>query len=45
MKIGSIVIQCHDFDRTVAFWQSALRYVPREPEGNLFRVVRKSVVT
>jgi len=25
MKIGSIVIHCHDFDRTVAFWQAALQ--------------------
>ena len=31
MKIGSIVMHCHDFDRTVAFWQAALHYVPREP--------------
>ena len=31
MKIGSIVIHCHDFDRTVAFWQAALHYAPREP--------------
>src|SRR5262245_9475229 len=31
MKIGSIVIHCYDFDRTVAFWQAALHYVPREP--------------
>ena len=31
MKIGSIVIHCHHFDRTVAFWQAALHYVPREP--------------
>src|SRR6516165_915540 len=31
MKIGSIVIHCHDFDRTVAFWQAALHYVPRDP--------------
>jgi len=29
MKIGSIVFHCHDFDRTVAFWQAALHYVPR----------------
>ena len=29
MKIGSIVIHCFDFDRTVAFWQAALHYVPR----------------
>lgn len=31
MKIGSIVIHCHDFDRMVAFWQAALGYVQREP--------------
>jgi catechol 2,3-dioxygenase-like lactoylglutathione lyase family enzyme len=31
MKIGSIVIHCHEFNRTVAFWQNALHYVPREP--------------
>src|SRR5262245_40312526 len=31
MKIGSIVIHCLEFDRTVAFWQEALHYVPREP--------------
>lgn len=31
MKIGSIVIHCHAFDRTVAFWQAALHYVARAP--------------
>jgi len=31
MKIGSIVIDCSDFDRMLAFWQEALHYVPREP--------------
>ena len=31
MKIGSIVIHCHEFDRMVAFWQAALHYRPREP--------------
>jgi catechol 2,3-dioxygenase-like lactoylglutathione lyase family enzyme len=34
MKIGSIVIHCHAFDRTVAFWQDALHYVRREPARN-----------
>jgi hypothetical protein len=29
MKIGSIVIHCHAFDRTMDFWQEALHYVPR----------------
>jgi predicted enzyme related to lactoylglutathione lyase len=31
LKIGSFVINCKDFDRTVAFWQEALHYGPRRP--------------
>jgi catechol 2,3-dioxygenase-like lactoylglutathione lyase family enzyme len=31
MRIGSIVIHCHEFDRMVAFWGAALHYVPRAP--------------
>jgi catechol 2,3-dioxygenase-like lactoylglutathione lyase family enzyme len=31
MKIGSIVIHCHNFDGMLTFWQDALHYVPREP--------------
>ena len=26
VKIGSIVIRCHEYDRMFAFWQEALRY-------------------
>ena len=40
MKIGSIVIRCHDFDRMVAFWQAALHYVPREPAKDGWVVLR-----
>jgi catechol 2,3-dioxygenase-like lactoylglutathione lyase family enzyme len=40
MKIGSIVIHCHEFDRMVAFWQSALGYVPREPARGGWVVLR-----
>src|SRR5215467_10722133 len=40
MKIGSIVIHCYDFDRTVAFWQAALHYVPREPAKDGWAVLR-----
>lgn len=29
--IGSIVINCDEFARMMAFWQEALRYAPREP--------------
>jgi catechol 2,3-dioxygenase-like lactoylglutathione lyase family enzyme len=31
MKIGSIVIECSEFDKMLTFWQEALHYVPREP--------------
>ncbi len=31
MRIGSVVIDCNDFDTMSAFWQKALHYVPREP--------------
>jgi glyoxalase superfamily protein len=31
MKIGSIVVDCVDFERMMAFWQEALHYVPRRP--------------
>jgi catechol 2,3-dioxygenase-like lactoylglutathione lyase family enzyme len=40
MKIGSIVIHCHEFDRMVAFWQRALGYVPREPASDGWVVLR-----
>jgi catechol 2,3-dioxygenase-like lactoylglutathione lyase family enzyme len=40
MKIGSIVIHCHEFERTVAFWQAALHYVPREPGQGGWIVLR-----
>jgi catechol 2,3-dioxygenase-like lactoylglutathione lyase family enzyme len=40
MKIGSIVIHCHEFDRTVAFWTNALGYVPREPARGGWVVLR-----
>ena len=29
MYVGSVVIDCNDFDSMVAFWREALRYVPR----------------
>jgi hypothetical protein len=31
MKIGSIVIECNEFEEMLTFWQEALRYVPRNP--------------
>jgi hypothetical protein len=34
MRVGSIVIHCHEFDRMVSYWQAALGYVPREPASD-----------
>lgn len=31
MKIGSVVIDCNNFDKIAAFWQEALHYVPKRP--------------
>ena len=31
VRIGSIVIDCTDFHRMLAFWQDALHYVPKYP--------------
>ncbi len=40
MKIGSIVVHCHEFDAMVRFWQAALGYVPREPGSDDWIVLR-----
>ncbi len=35
VRVGSVVIDCNDFDRMFAFWREALGYVPRdEPEDD-----------
>jgi hypothetical protein len=34
VRVGSIVIDCDDFPRMMAFWQGALRYVPRDPPSD-----------
>lgn len=40
MKVGSIVIDCNDFETMTAFWSEALHYRPaREPDGD-FVVLR-----
>jgi hypothetical protein len=31
LRIGSVVIDCNDFETMSRFWQAALRYVPRDP--------------
>jgi catechol 2,3-dioxygenase-like lactoylglutathione lyase family enzyme len=40
MRIGSIVIDCNDFDKMLAFWQEALHYVPRKPAKGGWVVLR-----
>lgn len=35
VRVGSVVIDCNDFDRMFVFWRDALGYVPRdEPEDD-----------
>jgi len=31
VRIGSVVVDCDDFPRMMAFWQEALGYAPRRP--------------
>jgi catechol 2,3-dioxygenase-like lactoylglutathione lyase family enzyme len=40
MRIGSIVIDCADFERMTRFWQEALCYVPREAAGDGWVVLK-----
>jgi catechol 2,3-dioxygenase-like lactoylglutathione lyase family enzyme len=40
VKIGSVVIDCNDFERMSAFWREALHYVPREPAEDGWVVLR-----
>jgi catechol 2,3-dioxygenase-like lactoylglutathione lyase family enzyme len=43
MRIGSIVIHCHEFDRMMAFWQEALHYVPSRPAEGGWVILRDPV--
>ena len=40
MKIGSVVIDCNDFETMSTFWRGALRYVPRDPPESDWVVLR-----
>jgi hypothetical protein len=31
IRVGSVVVDCNDFDAMMAFWQEALHYVHRDP--------------
>ena len=39
-KIGSVVIDCINFDKMLAFWQEALHYIPRQPAKDGWVVLR-----
>jgi len=40
LRIGSVVIDCINFDKMLTFWQEALHYVPREPAKGGWVVLR-----
>ena len=40
MRIGSVVIDCINFDKMLAFWQEVLHYIPREPAKDGWVVLR-----
>jgi Glyoxalase-like domain len=40
MKIGSVVIDCDDFDVMSAFWAEALHHVPRDPVEDDWVILR-----
>ncbi len=40
LKIGSIVIDCNDFDKMLAFWQEMLHYVPKYPPKDGWVILR-----
>jgi hypothetical protein len=40
MKIGSVVVDCNDFDTMSAFWAEALHHMPRGPAEDDWVVLR-----
>ena len=40
MKVGSVVVDCNDFYKMLAFWQEALHYVTRGPAEDDWVVLR-----
>ncbi|HJR43981.1 MAG TPA: VOC family protein [Actinomycetota bacterium] len=40
MRVGSVVIDCNDFEAMFAFWAAALRYEPREEPEEDWVVLR-----
>jgi hypothetical protein len=42
LKIGSVVVDCINFDEMLAFWQEALHYIPKAPAKDGWVVLRDS---
>ena len=40
LRIGSVVIDCINFDQMLAFWREALHYIPRSPAKDGWVVLR-----
>jgi hypothetical protein len=40
VRVGSVVIDCNDFEAMLAFWSAALGYVPREEPEEGWAVLR-----
>jgi len=40
LRIGSVVINCVNFDKMLAFWREALHYIPRAPAKGGWVVLR-----
>ena len=40
IRVGSVVIDCNDFPKMLAFWREALHYVPREEPEEGWVVLR-----
>jgi len=40
IRIGSIVIDCANFDKMMAFWREALHYVPKYPPDKGWVILR-----
>ena len=40
LRIGSVVIDCINFDKMLTFWQEALRYITREPAKSGWVILR-----
>jgi len=39
MKIGSIVINCNEFDKMLTFWQETIHFTPKNPPIDVWVVL------